>query len=103
MLVSERQFSLVWCLAENAHRPARRQKAQAIHGPTATDKGDHLLLFFLISLRERERETLICCSTYYTCIGCFFVYAPTGIKPVTLVYQDELPGQGSRSTLNFLH
>ena len=56
MLVNERQFSLVWCLAENAHRPARRQKAQAIHGPTATDKGDHLLLFFLISLRERERN-----------------------------------------------
>ena len=40
--------------------------------------------FLLIDFLERERETLICCSTYLY-IHCWFLYVPwPGIKPYNL-------------------
>ena len=40
--------------------------------------------------RERERETLICCSFFNALIGCFFSVLWPGIKPATLVYGEDI-------------
>ena len=49
------------------------------------------LIFYLLSfrVRERGRETSICCSIIYAFIS-WFLYIPwLGIEPTTLVYQDD--------------